>query len=185
MPVMIDRTSAKSTLISPGTITRSLIPRTAVRHTMSTMLKDSCKVRDLPANETNRSFGIMISASTALANSAMPATAFFFRCKPSKRNGLVTTPTVRAPSSRAVRAMTGAAPVPVPPPMPAVTKTMSAPARTSPRRWESSSAAAQPMSGLAPAPSPFVRCLPIWILVEARFVSKTWQSVFAAMNSTP
>ena len=32
-----------------------------------------------------------------------------------------------APSSRASCAMTGAAPVPVPPPMPAVTKTMSAP----------------------------------------------------------
>ena len=34
----------------------------------------------------------------------------------------MTTPTVRMPISRAQRAMTGAAPVPVPPPMPAVTK---------------------------------------------------------------
>ena len=41
---------------------------------------------------------------------------------PSKWNGLVTTPTVRMPRSRAVLAITGAAPVPVPPPMPAVTK---------------------------------------------------------------
>ena len=44
------------------------------------------------------------------------------RRTPSKWNGLVTTPTVRMPSSRATLAMTGAAPVPVPPPMPAVTK---------------------------------------------------------------
>ena len=41
----------------------------------------------------------------------------------------VTTPTVRMPSSLATRAMTGAAPVPVPPPMPAVTNTMCAPDR--------------------------------------------------------
>ena len=46
---------------------------------------------------------------------------------PSKRNGVVTMPTVSAPSSRAIRATTGAAPVPVPPPSPAVTKTMSEP----------------------------------------------------------
>ena len=39
----------------------------------------------------------------------------------------MTTPTVSAPSSRAISAITGAAPVPVPPPMPAVTNTMSAP----------------------------------------------------------
>ncbi len=44
------------------------------------------------------------------------------RRTPSNWNGLVTTPTVRMPISRAARAMTGAAPVPVPPPMPAVTK---------------------------------------------------------------
>ena len=50
---------------------------------------------------------------------------------PSKWNGLVTTPTVRMPMSRAVLAMTGAAPVPVPPPMPAVTNTMLAPERWS------------------------------------------------------
>ena len=36
----------------------------------------------------------------------------------------MTTPTVSTPSSLAARAITGAAPVPVPPPMPAVIKTM-------------------------------------------------------------
>ena len=39
----------------------------------------------------------------------------------------MTTPTVSAPSSRAISATIGAPPVPVPPPSPAVTKTMSAP----------------------------------------------------------
>ena len=57
----------------------------------------------------------------------MPSTAWRARFLPSKPNGLVTTPTVSAPQSRAICAMTGAAPVPVPPPMPAVTNTMSAP----------------------------------------------------------
>jgi hypothetical protein len=52
------------------------------------------------------------------------ASANFMRRWPSKWNGLVTTPTVRMPSSLAARAITGAAPVPVPPPMPAVTNTM-------------------------------------------------------------
>jgi hypothetical protein len=43
---------------------------------------------------------------------------------PSNRNGLVTTPTVSTPFLRATSAMTGAAPVPVPPPIPAAMKHM-------------------------------------------------------------
>ena len=57
----------------------------------------------------------------------MPSSAGLRRREPSKPNGLVTMPTVSAPSSRAMRATTGAAPVPVPPPSPAVMKTMSEP----------------------------------------------------------
>ena len=70
-----------------------------------------------------------MSVSTALWSSLMPPSAMRMRRWPSNWNGLVTTPTVRMPMSRAMRAMTGAAPVPVPPPMPAVTNTMCAPAR--------------------------------------------------------
>ena len=57
----------------------------------------------------------------------MPCSAAFIRREPSNPNGLVTMPTVSAPSSRAMRATIGAAPVPVPPPSPAVMNTMSAP----------------------------------------------------------
>ena len=57
----------------------------------------------------------------------MPSSAELARRRPSKANGRVTTPMVSAPSERAIRATTGAPPVPVPPPSPAVTKTMSAP----------------------------------------------------------
>ncbi len=94
MPVMMVRTSAKSTLMRPGTITRSLMPRTAFRQTLSTMLNDSRMVIFIPASATSRSLGITIRASTDLASASMPLLAFFFRCRPSKVNGLVTTPTV-------------------------------------------------------------------------------------------
>src|SRR5436309_5352820 len=50
---------------------------------------------------------------------------------------------------------------------------------------ESSSAAWRPMSGLLPAPSPFVSLAPIWILSGARDPLRAWQSVLATMNSTP
>ena len=54
----------------------------------------------------------------------------------------------------AISATTGAPPVPVPPPLPAVMKTMSAPFSTSSisSRW--SSAAWRPISGSEPAPRP-------------------------------
>ena len=70
---------------------------------------------------------------------------------PSKSNGRVTTPTVSAPISFfAISAITGAAPVPVPPPSPAVTNTMSAPFSASLMSSRDSAAAPKPTSGLAP-----------------------------------
>ena len=53
--------------------------------------------------------------STFSHSHEMPCIACFMRFLPSKANGLVTTPTVRAPISLAIFAKTGAAPVPVPP----------------------------------------------------------------------
>ena len=89
--------------------------------------------------------------------------------------------------SRAICAMTGAAPVPVPPPMPAVTNTMSAPSSDFGDALAlSSSAASRPISGLAPAPRPLVSVVAELDLdAGARFASSAWQSVLAAMNSTP
>jgi hypothetical protein len=126
-----------------------------------------------------------IRVSTAASRRLMPSSAFLPRFLPSKPKGLVTTPTVRAPQSRATWAMTGAAPVPVPPPMPAVTKTMSAPEIASAICWMLSSAARRPISGLAPAPRPLVRAPPSPILWGARLASSAWRSVLAATNSTP
>ncbi len=68
-----------------------------------------------------------MSVSTWRCSSSMPSSASRMRRLPSNVKGLVTTPTVRMPCSRAARAITGAAPVPVPPPMPAVMNTMCEP----------------------------------------------------------
>src|SRR5450759_1344529 len=93
--------------------------------------------------------------------------------------------TTSAPASDASRATTGAAPVPVPPPMPAVTKTMSEPVRTCVILSASSSAALRPTSGFDPAPMPRDVVRPSCSFVEARFTRSTWRSVFAATNSIP
>ncbi len=56
---------------------------------------------------------------------------------------------VKAPTALAISATTGAPPVPVPPPLPAVMKTMSAPLRTSSISSRCSSAAKRPTLGVA------------------------------------
>ena len=125
------------------------------------------------------------SVSTRCFNSSMPDSALRMRVLPSKANGLVTTAMVRIPMSRAISATTGAAPVPVPPPMPAVTNTRSAPLSALAISSRLSSAAFLPISGVAPAPRPLVSFSPIWIIVAARLVRSACTSVFTAMKSTP
>src|SRR5690606_14652949 len=93
--------------------------------------------------------------------------------------------TVRMPMSRATSATIGAAPVPVPPPMPAVMNTMSEPCSTSAMRSRSSSAASRPISGLAPAPRPLVTAVPSCSTVGAVMFFCAWASVLAQMKSTP
>ena len=107
------------------------------------------------------SFGMTINVSTFFFNSSIPEVALFIRLLASKRNGLVTIPAVRMPISLAIPAMTGAAPVPVPPPIPQVTNTISAPFTSSVSSSLFSSAAALPTSGSAPAPNPLVSFSPI------------------------
>ena len=124
---MIVRTSAKSRLIRPGSVIRSEMPCTPWRSTSSATRNAS--IIDVCLSSTDRSllFGTTISVSTSSASASMPCSAACARREPSKPNGLETMPTVSAPSSRAMRATTGAPPVPVPPPSPAVMKTMSEP----------------------------------------------------------
>ena len=149
------------------------------------MAKASAKVVFSFATRNRFWLGMMSSVSTHFCSSTMPPSATRMRRWPSKWNGLVTTPTVRMPISCAALAMIGAAPVPVPPPMPAVTNTMCAPERWSRISSITSSAAARPTSGCEPAPRPSVTCAPIWMMRSAFDMVSACASVFATTKSTP
>ena len=120
-------TSAKSRLIRPGTLIRSVIPCTACCKTSSAFLRASGKVVFLSIISRSLSLGITINVSTFSFSFSIPAKALVILVLASNLNGLVTTPTVRIPISLAILATIGAAPVPVPPPIPQVTNTISAP----------------------------------------------------------
>ncbi len=124
-------TSAKSTLIRPGVVIRSVMPCTPLSSTSSAERKASIRLTAASPSCRSRSFGMTMSVSQDSRSRLIPTSAWLPRRLPSKENGLVTTPMVSAPSLRAMLATTGAPPVPVPPPSPAVTKTISAPLSTS------------------------------------------------------
>src|SRR5437762_8852792 len=182
---MMVRTSAKSTFTSPVTLISDAMPCVACSSTSSAFLSASWKGMPLPTTASSRSLGTTIIVSTCLRISAMPISAWRIRLRPSNRNGLVQIPMVRPPRSRATCEMIGAAPVPVPPPMPQVTNTRSALCRACSTSSRFSSMACRPISGRAPAPSPRVKRLPICTLTSALLLSSAWASVFTAMNSTP
>ncbi|VWM24072.1 Uncharacterised protein [Collinsella intestinalis] len=183
---MIVLTSAKSRLMTPGTVIRSVIPWVPWDRTPSAVVKASSMVVFFSAMSSRRSFGMTIMVSTDSASVLIPSSAEFLRLRPSKVNGLVTTATVSAPTSFiAMSATMGAAPVPVPPPSPQVMNTMSAPASASAISSRLSSAALRPTSGLAPAPRPRVMSVPMWTLMSASEMARAWASVLMATNSTP
>ena len=140
----------------------------------------------LPYNSRSLSLRMMSRVSTASRIFSSPSVACALRRRPSNWNGMVTMPTVRMSISRAACAMTGAAPVPVPPPMPAVMKTMLVllpiNSLTSSRV---SIAALRPTSGKEPAPCPPVRVAPSWTLTGTGLASRAWASVLQTMKSTP
>ena len=181
---MTVRTSAKSRLISPGIVIRSQIPCTPWRSTSSAMRNASSIDVERSSTSSSRSFGITITVSQTSRSVSAPASACSRRRVPSKRKGIVTMPTVSAPTSRASCATTGAAPEPVPPPSPAVTKTMSEPRSTCLIWSYASSAARRPTSGSAPEPRPWVSSRPMWSLIGASHCFSCWMSVLTAMNST-
>ena len=97
----------------------------------------------------------------------------------------MTTPTVKTPNSRANSATTGAAPVPVPPPIPAVINTMSEPFKTSIISSRLSNAAWRPISGLPPPPKPPVKTTPNCISLSEFILLRACTSVLAQTNCTP
>ncbi len=166
-------TSAKSTLIMPGTVMMSETPWTPCRRTSSAMRKASRRVAFFSVMPSILSFGMTMMVSTLSRRLSTPSSATRDRRGPSKANGLVTTPTVSALISLAISAITGAAPVPVPPPMPAVTKTMSAPSSVFLISCLLSSAAMRPISGSPPQPRPLQMPSPNWRCSSAADMSST------------
>ena len=178
-------TSAKSRLIRPGTLIRSVIPCTACCKTSSAFFKASGMDVLLSTISKSLSFGITINVSTLSLSFSIPESAFVILVFASNLNGFVTTPTVSAPFDFAMLAITGAAPVPVPPPIPHVTNTISAPSIAAVNSSIFSCAAFSPISGCAPAPRPFVSFSPICIALGALHSCKACASVFTPTNSTP
>ena len=96
---MTVRTSAKSRLMSPGTVMMSLMPWTPWRSTSSTTRKASRMLVFFWTTSRRRSLGIVMSVSTLALSSSADFSAMSRRRAPSKPNGLVTTPMVSAPAS--------------------------------------------------------------------------------------
>src|SRR5712692_3538926 len=151
----------------------------------SAMRKASKKLVPRSTVSIRRSLGITITVSTAPMSSCNACSACIMRRLPSNANGFVTTATLKAPNSLASEATTGAAPLPVPPPRPAVIKIMSEPSSASIIFSVSSSAALRPTSGLAPAPRPLVSFAPSCSFTGACDSFNACRSVLAVMNSTP
>ena len=185
LPFITVCTSAKSRLMTDGTLIRSVMPFTDCCNTSSAFFSASGIVVRLSTISNNLSFGITIRVSTSSLIFSIPCSALVMRTFASNRKGFVTTPTVKIPMSLASFATTGAAPVPVPPPMPQVTNTISAPLIAALISSALSCAAFSPISGLAPAPRPFVSFSPIWISFGALHNCKACLSVFTPMKSTP
>ena len=91
---------------------------------MKTLLRSAVILAVVLAASSSRAQDAQLDALLARFRSVQGMECRFHE---EKRIALLTTPIVSAPASRAISAMTGAAPVPVPPPSPAVMNTMSAP----------------------------------------------------------
>src|SRR5882762_2087631 len=125
-PFMIVFTSLKSRLTSPGFVMISVRPLIDRMSTSSANL--NARFNDCRGTKSRSlSFGMVITVSAASRSRSRPHSALSIRSLPSPRNGNVTTAIVRAPISFASRATYPQLPVPVPPPRPQVTNTMSDP----------------------------------------------------------
>src|SRR5947209_10485961 len=183
-PFMIVLTSLKSRFTRPGFVMISVSPLIDRIRTSSANLNarfSDCR----GTRSSNLSFGIVMTVSAASRSRSSPHSALSIRSVPSPRNGKVTTAMVRAPISLASRATYPQLPVPVPPPRPHVTKTMSAPWTMARSSSSASRAASSPICGRAPAPRPFVIRRPRRTFLGDAMWSKCCASVLHAYNSAP
>ncbi len=84
---MTDFTSAKSRLIRPGVVIRSVMPETPCSRTWSACLNASSTDTLRSLIDSSRSLGITIRVSTSSRSWAMPCSAELARRRPSNANG--------------------------------------------------------------------------------------------------
>mmetsp|Transcript_311 Transcript_311/g.410 ORF Transcript_311/g.410 Transcript_311/m.410 type:complete len:283 (+) Transcript_311:339-1187(+) len=180
-------TSAKSTLIRPGRTMISDIPTTPCLRMSSATRKDASRGVFSGMMSNNLLFDTTITVSTFSLKRVIASVACLILLLPSKANGLVTIATVNAPLSFEISETTGAAPLPVPPPMPLVMKHRSAPLTMALISSLDSSAAKRPTSGSPPAPNPLVTDDPMFSTCAPFALERpsAWASVLMAQNSTP
>ena len=97
---MIMRTSAKSVLMRPGVVMRSVMPCTPWSSTSSAILNAVSIDVFSSATSSRRSLGMTMSVSTFSRSRWMPLSACTARRRPSKLNGRVTIAIVSAPRPR-------------------------------------------------------------------------------------
>ena len=179
-------TSLKSILTIPAVLIISEILRAALLSVLSANWKASETVF-LPYISISFSLLTTRRASTLSCSLRTPSNARSILRRPSNLNGIVAMPTVNLPASRAILPTIGAAPVPVPPPIPAVMKTISVSSLVSAFKTSVvlSSAASLAISGLLPAPRPLVILGPSVILLGTGLLLSACSSVLQSKNETP
>ena len=135
-------------------------------------------------NSRRRLLSRMTTESAFFLSASSPSSALSSRAL-STRNGEETIAMTIAPSLLAISAIVGEAPVPVPPPIPAVMKTRFAPFNKSAISFLDSSAHCFAISGYPPAPNPLVSAFPMSNFLSALTKSKSCLSVLIATVSVP
>ena len=99
MPCITDCTSAKSRLIRPGLVIRSVMLLTPARRTLSASRKLSTNDVFSPTSRNRFWLGTTMRVSDTSRSRSTPSDASLLLCDPSNRKGVVTTLTVSTPRS--------------------------------------------------------------------------------------
>src|SRR3990172_4643527 len=119
--------------------------------TMWSMTANACSTGRSGTRARSRSLSSTIRLLHASRSASSPRRAASWRWA-SARNGIVATPTTTAPAIRAQFATSGARPVPVPPPRPAITNVRSPPHAAARTSFSCNAAKRAPISGRPPVP---------------------------------
>ena len=169
--------------IKPGWATRVVTARTLCEMIWSAAA-NACWIPSFGStSEPMRSLSKVISAFETRCSLASASSACAWRRLPSNENGILTKTTTKAPCSCAMRAISGVAPEPVPPPSPAQMKTSLRPSSEAAISLAEAWAACRPISGSPPAPRPCSRSLPSWIFSLATEVFSARISVLSESSS--